>query len=81
MAVHDPGEDDRDESRRRQVQGALKSLAVKHQNVITLRYFMNLTFEEIGEILGCRQEAVRVRLSRAIAAMRRQLGVQAEHRA
>jgi len=75
----DSGEQSLDDSgvlKLQQVRVALKGLAPRHQSVIALRYFMDMPFEQIGAVLGCRQDAVRVRLSRALKALRRQLGLE-----
>ena len=73
-----PAGDDSQALKAQQVRAALQDLAPRHQNVIVLRYFMEMSFEEIGDILRCRPDAVRVRLSRAVRAMRCRLGIEKE---
>jgi len=60
---------------RERVRRALDALAPSYQAVLVMRYFMDMPFEEIAAVLQCRQDNVRVRLSRAVRAMRRRLGV------
>ena len=73
--AREPGYDDSRVLELQQVRVALQSLAPRHQSVIVLRYFMEMPFEQIGAVLGCRQDAVRTRLSRALKALRRRMGL------
>lgn len=54
---------------------ALGELAAVDQALVALRYFSGLESPEIAEILGMTAGAVRVRLLRAIRALRQKLGV------
>jgi RNA polymerase sigma-70 factor (ECF subfamily) len=56
------------------IRAALLALRPKYQAVVALRYYSQLSVPEISEVLGCRQDAVRTRLSRAMKAMRDRLG-------
>ncbi len=58
------------------VRAALMALRSKYQSVVILRYYSQLSTKEISEVLGCHQDAVRARLSRAIKGMRERLGYQ-----
>jgi RNA polymerase sigma factor (sigma-70 family) len=61
----------RDPSR---VRAALLALRPRDQAVVVLRYYSQLSSREIAEVLGCRPDAVRTRLSRALKALRERLG-------
>lgn len=50
-----------------QLERALQKLPNRYRNVVRLRYERNLTFEEIGTILGCSAEAARKLWTRAVA--------------
>ncbi len=71
----EPGLEDEQVVRLRQVRAAVAALAPRHQSVIVLRYFMDMPFEQIAAVLGCRQDTARVRLGRALKVLRRQLGL------
>jgi RNA polymerase sigma-70 factor, ECF subfamily len=62
-----------------QVQQVLRGLPPGQQSVIVLRYYMQMSVEEMAVVLNCRPEAARVRLSRAIKEMRRRLGIRTEN--
>lgn len=47
------------------VQHVLMSLPVQHRDILVLRYFQELSIEEIAEVLGCSEQAAKVRLHRA----------------
>ena len=53
---------------------AIASLSDKNQAVIVMRYFLEFGSPTIAEALGMTQVAVRVRLSRAVGALRKRLG-------
>ncbi len=55
------------------VRCVLKALAPKYQSVVVLRYYAQMSFDQIATILGSRPSTVRTRLSRAIGQMRRRL--------
>ncbi len=61
------------ESRAARVRAAVAALPPNEQGVVVLRYYSQLGYDEIAEILGCRPEAVRTRLSRAIKRLRQRL--------
>lgn len=47
------------------VQSALMSVPLQHRDVLVLRYYQDLSIEEIAETLGCSVSAAKVRLHRA----------------
>jgi RNA polymerase sigma-70 factor (ECF subfamily) len=47
------------------VHGVLQQVPVQHRDVLVLRYFQDLSVEEIAEVLGCSTTAAKVRLHRA----------------
>jgi RNA polymerase sigma-70 factor (ECF subfamily) len=49
---------------------AMLSLQPKHQTIITLRFFENLKFEQIAEVLGASPGTVRSQLARGLAKLR-----------
>jgi RNA polymerase sigma factor (sigma-70 family) len=53
------------------VLGALAELGEREQTIVTLRYFSDLSYEEIGDIVQLAPGAVRTALCRAIAELRR----------
>ena len=57
------------------VRAALLALPPKYQAVIVLRFYTHLSVREISEALGCRQDAVRTRLSRAMKKLREWLDI------
>lgn len=59
---------------RRLVQRALSALTREQRDVVVLRYFENKTHEQIAEILGKREGAVRALLLRALRRMRKVMG-------
>lgn len=64
-----------DGQRRARVRGALLALRPKYQTVVVLRYYAQMSFGEIAAVVGCRQDAVRARLSRALQELRERLGI------
>jgi RNA polymerase sigma-70 factor (ECF subfamily) len=62
------------------VRAALMALRPKYQSVVILRYYSQLSTKEIAEVLGCHQDAVRARLSRAIKGIRERLGDRSSER-
>jgi RNA polymerase sigma factor (sigma-70 family) len=56
------------------VRAAVQALRPKYQAVVVLRYFAEMSFDEIAAIVGCRPDAVRARLSRAVGELRERLG-------
>jgi RNA polymerase sigma-70 factor, ECF subfamily len=57
---------------------AISRLNPKEQSIVTLRYFQELDNAEIAKALGMTRVGVKVRLHRAIRALRRELGVKDE---
>ena len=55
------------------VRAALQALRPKYQTVVVLRYYTGLSFADIGAIVGCREDAVRARLSRAVRELKQHL--------
>lgn len=55
------------------VYAAIMKLKPKHQTIITLRFFENLEFEQIGEILGLRSATVRVTVHRILKKLKSHL--------
>jgi RNA polymerase sigma-70 factor (ECF subfamily) len=53
---------------------AIASLKPQQQTVITLRFFEEMPFSRIAEILECKPVSVRVTCSRALAVLREKLG-------
>jgi RNA polymerase sigma-70 factor (sigma-E family) len=72
MSPHEPDRtgavDDRDLTRR-----LIAGLPAKHRAAISLRYYEDLSDEQIAELLGCRTGTVRSYLSRGLAALREAL--------
>ena len=52
---------------------AILKLKPKHQTIITLRFFENLEFEQIGKIINARPATVRVTLHRILKELRSHL--------
>jgi len=52
---------------------AILKLKPKHQAIITLRFFENLDFEQIGKIINARPSTVRVTLHRVLKKLRNHL--------
>ncbi|MBN2561414.1 MAG: RNA polymerase sigma factor [Phycisphaerae bacterium] len=65
--------DSTDARRAARVRGALLALRPKYQTVVVLRYYAQMSFADIADVLACREDAVRARLSRAIKEMRQRL--------
>jgi RNA polymerase sigma-70 factor (ECF subfamily) len=61
------------EARTAQVRSVVAALPPREQSVVVLRYYAQLEYEDIAGILGCRPDAVRKRLSRAIKRLRERL--------
>jgi len=56
------------------IQRAMKTLDRKHRAVVTLRYFDELSYEEIAQVLSIPLGTVKSRLNTAIRALRQELG-------
>ncbi len=63
--------------REAKVRGALDTLSPKLRAVVVLRYFENLSYEDIAEVLQASIGTVKSRLNRAHAALERVLGSEA----
>jgi RNA polymerase sigma factor (sigma-70 family) len=77
--TEDPAAGGDADASRMQLQQVLRGLPPGHQSVIVLRYYMQMSVEEMAVVLNCRPETARVRLSRAIKEMRKRLGVRTEN--
>lgn len=58
---------------RRELLAAIQTLRSEDQEVITGRYFLDLSEAEMAGVLGCARGTVKSRLSRALQRLRRQL--------
>jgi len=52
---------------------AILKLKLQHQTIIVLRFFENMEFEQIGQILGAKEGTIRVTLHRILEKLRRHL--------
>lgn len=52
---------------------AMRRLPEQYQQVLSLKFFEELTNEEIAEILGCRKETLAVKLHRSLKALKKVL--------
>ncbi|HEX6383880.1 MAG TPA: sigma-70 family RNA polymerase sigma factor [Anaerolineae bacterium] len=59
--------------RRQELQVALSRLSAQDREIVTLRFFEELSSAEVAEILGCSTDNVYVRLHRALQRLRQQL--------
>ena len=59
--------------RRQELQAALARLSAQDREIVTLRFFEELSSEEVAEILDCSTDNVYVRLHRALKRLRQQL--------
>jgi RNA polymerase sigma-70 factor (ECF subfamily) len=64
-----------------QVRRLLLTLPEKYRQVISLRFFEELTIHEIGEILGKKEGTVKSLLSRGLGKLKKMLGDPATHEA
>ncbi|MHC4441394.1 MAG: RNA polymerase sigma factor [Planctomycetota bacterium] len=64
-----------DDQQHERIRSIIKTLPPKYQSVVVLRYYQQMSFEQIAAIANCREETVRTRLSRAIKQIRRRLGL------
>jgi len=62
--------ENKEDQQKQQIRGMIKALPPKDQTMVVLRYFHQMSFEEIAAVLNVRPDAVRARLSRAINKMR-----------
>jgi RNA polymerase sigma-70 factor, ECF subfamily len=56
-----------------QVRSALASLSASDREILTLRYYENLSNPEISEVLGCSVENVSMRIYRALKRLQKQM--------
>ena len=63
----------RGEKKSRAIAQAVDSLPERYRQVILLRYFSNLSYEEIGQFLKLSKSAVNIRLVRARVLLRKKL--------
>jgi RNA polymerase sigma-70 factor (ECF subfamily) len=54
----------------RRIREALKEISVSQRTAFVLRYFENMSLEEIAGILGCREGTVRTHIRRCLLALR-----------
>ena len=59
-----------DEAAGMDVRRALRALPERRRMALVLRFYLDLPFGEVAELLGCSENAARVRVSRAVAALR-----------
>jgi len=55
---------------------ALNSLGSKHRPVLVLRYFNDLSYDEIAQVLGIPLGTVKSRINQALRSLREQLAIQ-----
>ena len=70
--VTDEGQLERDEARER-VQAALQKLPEEQRSALVLKEYMDLSYREVAQVLGCTEEAARARTYRGRVAMREAL--------
>jgi RNA polymerase sigma-70 factor (ECF subfamily) len=63
--TQDPAGAAQQSAERDMVQRVLMEVAVNHRDVLVLRYYQDLSIEEIAEVLACSSAAAKVRLHRA----------------
>jgi RNA polymerase sigma factor (sigma-70 family) len=56
------------------VRRAMNRLSTTHRNVLVLRYVADLSFRDIGDVLGVSEGAAKMRLNRALNRLAEQLG-------
>lgn len=71
-------EDLEEAEQRRSLEAAVTALPPQHRDVLLLRGVEGLSNEEIASVLGCSHGAVRVRIHRAVSALRARLAEMAE---
>ena len=80
LASADPGPDRvlEDAVRTAKLQAAFDRLSADQREIFLMRHYSELSFKEIAEILGVPIGTVLARMSRAMAKMRREIGVRGE---
>lgn len=61
------------EERRAELLGAVEGLREEDREVISLRYFLELTEAEAASVMGCARGTVKSRLSRAVGRLREKM--------
>ncbi len=61
------------QQRNQKLHQAIDRLSAKDKQIVTLRYFTELSNDEIGEVLGCSTSNVYVRLHRALKRLRQKM--------
>ena len=72
--IPDPEQGDPSSSDRVDIERTLAGLAPEHREVLVLRYTLDLSGEDVAEILGVSHDAVRQRTTRAKRAFRERWG-------
>ena len=57
---------------------AMNTLHHKHRSVLVLRYFNDLSYDEIGQVVGIPLGTVKSRINQALKSLREQLSIQKE---
>lgn len=63
-----------DSQERQQIQDSIEQLSERDQTIISLRYQSEMTYEEIGEVIGISSTAARTASKRALDKLRRKVG-------
>ena len=61
------------EERRAELLGAIEELREEDREVISLRYFLELSEAEAASVMGCARGTVKSRLSRAVGRLREKM--------
>ena len=56
-----------------QIQAALNALPLEHREILVLRFYQELTFKELAEILGTTPGAAKMRVYRALEQLRKKM--------
>jgi RNA polymerase sigma-70 factor (ECF subfamily) len=62
------------DERSKRLAACLKNLPIDQREAIILRYYQGISFNEIAEILGLSQSAVKMRVSRGLVKLKRVMG-------
>jgi len=73
-AEEDPGQVHATQELVNEVEGAMKRINASHREILTLRNVKNLSYEEIGEVLGISVGTVKSRIARARESLREAMG-------
>jgi len=55
---------------------AMNALDSKHRSVLVLRYFNDLSYDEIAQVMGIPLGTVKSRISQALRSLRAQMSIQ-----